>query len=168
MVAPIVWLLTQGEYEWTLLLFAVAAVSDALDGFLAKNFGWQSEIGALLDPIADKALLISVFVTLGLISLIPAWLLVIVVARDVVIVSGAVGYQLLIGRVEGCPTGISKINTGLQLAFVLAVVAQAAYQAPPTAVVQVLGSAMFVTTVVSGMDYVWSWGRRAWRVSHEM
>lgn len=163
LVVPIVWALAEGEYGWTLILFAVAAFSDALDGFLAKNFGWHTEVGALLDPIADKVLLVSVFLALTYVGLIPVWVTLVVVARDVVIVSGALSYRYLIGPVEGRPTTVSKINTSLQLLYVLAAVAYSGYGWPVSSVVLALGSIMFVTTVVSGMDYVWSWGRRAWQ-----
>jgi len=164
LVLPIVWALVEEKYGLTLVLFAVAALSDGLDGFLAKNFGWHTEIGALLDPIADKLLLVSVFLALTYLGMIPVWLMVVVVARDIIIVSGALGYQYLIGPVEGRPTAVSKINTGLQLAYVLAVVAYSGYGWPTSGEVLALGSIMFVTTVVSGMDYVWSWGWRAWQV----
>ncbi len=154
-----------GRYELTLVIFGVAAVSDALDGWLAKHFDWTSRLGKILDPIADKLLLVTVFLTLVWIGLVPLWLGVTVVLRDVVIVGGAIAYRLLIGYVEGRPTPVSKLNTLLQLSFVLAVIAAAAWQNVPRALVVAIGAATFVTTVVSGLDYVLTYAREAVRAT---
>jgi cardiolipin synthase (CMP-forming) len=165
LAAPIVFALLAANYPLTLLLFAVAAASDGLDGWLAKTFGWTSRLGKILDPIADKVLLVTVIVTLVVQGLVPLWFMLTVVLRDVVIVSGAIAYHFLIGYVEGRPTVVSKLNTVLQLSFVLAVIATAAWPALPRALVLALGAATFVTTVVSGLDYVLTYARLAWRES---
>ncbi|MGD1976783.1 MAG: CDP-alcohol phosphatidyltransferase family protein, partial [Gammaproteobacteria bacterium] len=89
LVAPVVWLLLAGEYAWVLVVFFLAGFTDGLDGFLAKRFDWRSRLGGILDPLADKLLLVTSFLTLGYIGLAPVWLLIMVVARDVIIVSGA-------------------------------------------------------------------------------
>lgn len=161
LIAPILLALTAGEYELTLLLFALAGFSDGLDGFLAKRFGWRSRLGGLLDPLADKLLLVSVFLTVTLLGLVPAWLTSVVIGRDLLIVCGALAYRWLVGPVDGRPTPVSKLNTILQLLFILAAVARAAYVWPAESLVTVLGAAVFVTTVVSGIDYVWTWSLRA-------
>ena len=163
LVAPSALALLAGRYELTLLLFGVAAVSDGLDGWLAKSFGWTSRLGKILDPIADKLLLVTVFLTLVWTGLVPLWLGVVVVVRDVVIVGGAIAYRLLIGYIEGRPTPVSKLNTLLQLSFVLAVIAAAAWHEVPQPLVVVVGAATFVTTVVSGIDYVLTYAREALR-----
>ena len=160
---PVAATLLAGEYRWTLLLFAVAAISDGLDGWLAKHFGWTSALGKLLDPIADKVLLVSVYLTLAWVGLVPAWLAMSVVLRDVIIVAGAIAYRLLIGPVTGRPTPVSKLNTVLQLLLVPAVIASAIWRASPPALVIALGAAAFVTTVASGIDYVLTYARLAWR-----
>ena len=167
LTVPVVWALVSGLYSLTLALFLVAAVSDGLDGFLAKRFGWESELGKLLDPVADKLLLVSVFITLTLTSLVPLWLALAAVVRDVVIGVGAATYRRLFGALEGRPTVPSKLNTLLQLSFVLAVVARAADWPVPDALVVALGAATFITTVVSGIDYVLIYSRRAARVARE-
>ena len=123
---PIVWALVNGFYGWTLLLFVIAAVSDGLDGFLAKHYGWTSEVGKVLDPVADKLLLVSVIITLTLVGRVPLWLTVVVVSRDVIIGAGAGVYKWLFGPVEGQPTAASKVNTFFQLSYVILVVASAA------------------------------------------
>jgi len=149
-----------------LLVFFLAGFTDGLDGFLAKRFDWRSRLGGILDPLADKLLLVSSFVTLGYIGLAPVWLLIVVVARDVIIVSGATAYRLMIGEFEASPTRVSKANSALQLLYVLAVVADAAYGLPGRPVVELVGYGVLATTVVSGIDYMVTWGRRAWHVRH--
>jgi cardiolipin synthase len=165
LTVPIVMWLAEGRYGDTLVLFAIAAVSDVLDGFLAKTFGWTSEVGKVLDPLADKLLLVSVFITLAAIGLVPVWLATIAVARDVVIGAGAAIYQWLFGPLEGRPTVPSKINTLVQLMFVIAVVWQAAFRNLPEWLVLGLGALVLVTTVVSGFDYVLTYTRKAIAVS---
>ena len=161
LTVPIVVLLAEGRYRETLVLFAIAAVSDILDGYLAKTFGWTSEVGKWLDPAADKLLLVSVFITLAVIGLVPVWLAAVAVARDVVIGVGAWVYLWLFGPVEGRPTLVSKLNTLVQLLFVIAIVWQAAFQSLPEWLVQGLGALVLVTTIVSGADYVFSYIRKA-------
>jgi cardiolipin synthase len=165
LTVPIVILLAEGRYGETLVLFAVAAASDILDGYLAKTFGWTSEVGKFLDPLADKLLLVSVFITLAVIGLVPAWLAAIAVLRDVIIGAGAGVYKLLFGPVEGRPTIPSKLNTLVQLVFVIAVVWQAAFRNLPDGLIQGLGALVFITTVVSGIDYVQTYIRKAIVVS---
>jgi cardiolipin synthase len=167
LAVPVVWTLVRGEFTATLVLFAIAAASDGLDGYLAKRYGWTSETGKVLDPVADKLLLVSVFVTLTLLGMVPLWLAAVVVARDLVIGIGAAVYRRLFGPLEGRPTMPSKVNTVLQLGYVLAVVGAAATSVVPAPVVTTLGAAVLVTTVVSGTDYVMTYIRRAVRVSRD-
>jgi cardiolipin synthase len=161
LVLPIALALAHQLLALAILLFVIAALSDAADGFLAKRFGWQSELGAVLDPIADKALLATVFVTLSFMKLVPLWLMVAAVARDAIIVSGAAAYRLVIGPLTAHPSLISKINTVCQAAFILAVVSRAKFLLPPEWVVTWLGALVFATVAVSGVDYVLVYGRRA-------
>ena len=161
LVVPIALALFHGRLALSVMLFALAAISDAADGFLAKRFGWQSELGAVLDPIADKLLLATVFVTLSLLKLVPLWLMAAAVARDVIIVSGAAAYRWFIGPLTAHPSFISKINTLCQALFILAVVCRAKFMLPPEWVVTWLGALVFATVVVSGIDYVLVYGRRA-------
>src|SRR5258708_24345863 len=111
LVVPIAMALSHERLALAIILFSVAAMSDAADGFLAKHFGWQSELGAVLDPLADKALLAAVFVTLSLMKLVPLWLMVAAVARDVIIVPGAAAYRIFIGPLPAHPSPLSKITT---------------------------------------------------------
>jgi len=166
LVVPIAMLLFRGEFTQTLLLFGVAAFSDALDGFLAKRFGWTTELGKVLDPLADKLLLVTVFITLAAAGYTPAWLAFVVVARDVIIGIGALTFYWLFGPLHGRPTAVSKLNTLLQLLYVLAAIASLAFGWPDESIVLALGAGVFVTTFVSGIDYVVTYIRRAHAVVH--
>lgn len=162
LLAPLLaWLLVRGEFGATLAVFFAAAVSDALDGFLAKRFHWTSELGKNLDPLADKILLVTVFITLALLGRIPTWLMLLVVTRDVVIAAGAIAFRLLYGPINGAPTFVSKLNTLVQILYVLAVIATAAEFLPDNGIVTALGWLTVTTTVVSGGDYVLTYARRA-------
>ena len=166
LVPPLVALIVEGRFAAALLVLVVAGFSDGLDGYLAKRFSWQTRLGGLLDPIADKLLLMSSFLSLTYVGLLPVELAAVVVARDAVIVLGAIGYQWLIAPVEGMPSRISKLNTACQLAMVFFALTAAAYAWPPPISLTVLGAAVVFTSVVSGLNYVLRWGGRAWRVAH--
>jgi cardiolipin synthase len=161
LVVPIATTLLAGNFDTTLWLFGVAAFSDGLDGYLAKRFGWTTELGKVLDPLADKLLLVTVFIVLAVAGHTPVWLATIVVARDVVIGAGALVYTQAFGPLQGRATVISKINTGVQILYVLALVAGLGVGWPPAPVIVTLAAAVFVTTMVSGIDYVITYSRRA-------
>ena len=145
----------------TLILFFVAGASDLVDGFLAKRFGWQSRIGGILDPAADKLLLGTVFVVLAVLELVPLWLVATALLRDLIIVLGAIGYRVCIGPIEARPSVISKLNTLCQGVFIMSVIGRAEFRVPAAWIVTVLGALTFVTTVVSGIDYGLTHGRAA-------
>jgi cardiolipin synthase len=161
LVYPVAHGILQGRYPAVLALFAIAAFTDGLDGFLAKRFGWTSELGKHLDPLADKLLLVTVFVCLSLADVSPWWLTVVVLLRDLVITFGALTYRVLFGPIDGQPTLRSKLNTVCQIAFCLAVVAREVYGWPDGPVITTLGALVFVTTAVSGLEYVLIYVRRA-------
>lgn len=167
LVPPVVWALLHSEYGMALILFAIAGFSDALDGFLAKHFNWQSRVGSILDPLADKLLLVSSFLTLTWLDFVPLWLLVAVVARDLLIVIGAVSFHLLFGKFEMEPSFLSKMNTFFQIVYVLAVVFYHGEFAFTPWVIEALVYVVLLTTIVSGADYVWIWGRRALEASKQ-
>lgn len=161
MVPPLVWLMLQQQYGYSLVVFFIAGVSDGVDGFLAKHYGWTSRLGGLLDPLADKLLLVSTFVTLGYQGLIPVWLVALVLLRDVVIVSGAVAYHVRVERLDAEPSWISKVNTVLQIGLVLLVIFDQVNPVLSAFWFQVLTFMVLVSTIWSGLDYVWIWSRRA-------
>jgi len=163
LVAPILMLILQGSFGWALALFWLAGFSDGVDGYLAKRFSWHTRLGALLDPIADKLLVAGLFITLAYTGDIPVWLAVSVILRDVVIVAGATAYNFLVRPVQGEPTRVSKLNTALQLLFLLFVISRAGFGWPDEISITILGASVLITVVISGVDYVWSWSRRARR-----
>jgi len=161
MLVPVVWLLVNQQFAVTLWMFAFAAASDGLDGFLAKRFGWTSQLGKVLDPLADKILLVGVFATLAFIGLVPMWLAVTAVARDLIITAGALSYYALYGYPHGQPTVISKLNTLCQVVFLLVIIAARALGENWDTAVTILGALVLLTTVVSGLDYVITWSHKA-------
>jgi len=162
LIWPIATALQAGELRTALALFVAAAVSDGLDGYLAKRFNWTSELGKVLDPLADKLLLVTVFVESAWLELIPWWLTAAVVARDVMIGLGALIFRLWFGPLRGRPTILSKINTALQLVYVMLVMLNAAAGVPPREMLDAAAALTLATTVLSGLQYVASFTRRAW------
>jgi cardiolipin synthase (CMP-forming) len=161
LVVPIAIALARLQLSLAALLFFIGAASDGADGYLARRFGWQSELGGVLDPIADKLLLATAFVTLAYLKLVPLWLMAAAVGRDVIIVAGAIAYRILIGPLTAHPSLISKINTLCQAAYILTVLSRAKFAEPPEWVASWLGALVFATVIVSGIDYVLVYGKRA-------
>jgi cardiolipin synthase (CMP-forming) len=161
LILPLLQAMVAGDHKPIPVLFCLAAVSDGLDGYLAKRFGWTSELGRLLDPAADKLLLVSVFITAAWLDIAPWWVAAVAVARDLVIAGGALCYRLWFGPLKGRPTVVSKINTGVQLLYLAAVVLASASGFPPREVLSALAVVMVVTTLASGADYVGRFVRRA-------
>lgn len=166
-VIPVVWLLLSQQFGWALVLFALAGISDAVDGFLAKSNGWQSRLGGILDPLADKALLVSCLLVLGSMGLVPVWLVMAAIFRDLVIVAGALLYNYRVEELEAAPTLSSKVNTLFQLVLVIAAITDAGPMPLPGWLIGVLTWACLITILVSGVQYVLVWSakarRRGWR-----
>lgn len=159
---PTAWLLLQHAYWPTLAVFFIAAVTDAADGYLAKRFHWETELGKALDPLADKLLLVTVFITLAAINLIPNWLAALVVLRDVVITAGAIAYRVLCGPLrDAAPTLLSKLNTLVQILYVLGVVWAAAMNWQLPFIHTLAAWVVAATTLLSGADYVLTYSRLA-------
>jgi len=150
------------RFGTALIFFGIAGFSDGLDGYLAKHYHWTSRLGELMDPLADKLLLVSSFVTLGWLGWIPLWLVAVVVLRDLVIVGGAIVFHMRVERLEAMPSMVSKLNTFAQILLVLAVIFSQGIHPLPALLMELLMYSVLVTTIWSGFDYVWTWGRRAW------
>lgn len=159
LVAPLVALLLRGDFEAALWIAVAAGLSDALDGFLARHFGWRSRLGSLLDPLADKLLLVAAYLTLAQVGQVAWALALLVLARDAVIVLGALAYHGIVGEFEARPSLWSKATTLGQILFVLLVLASNAFALHW----QQRGYAWIIAalTVISGVDYVVRWGLRA-------
>ncbi|HEV7447481.1 MAG TPA: CDP-alcohol phosphatidyltransferase family protein [Steroidobacteraceae bacterium] len=162
LVWPVAAALAHREYLLALALIIIAGVSDVVDGYLAKRFNWTSELGKFLDPLADKLLLVTVFVEAAWLGLAPWWLTSAVVARDVLIGLGAMVFRLWFGPLRGRPTISSKINTAMQLLYPMAMLVNAAINFPPHEVLDALAILVFITTVFSGLNYMAIFTRRAW------
>jgi cardiolipin synthase (CMP-forming) len=154
-----IWLILGGRYGAAFWVFIIAGLSDALDGFIAKHFDRRTRLGALLDPIADKALLVSMYVTLGLAHQLWTSLVILVVFRDVMIVGGFLLIQAFSVPKQYDPLYISKINTGLQIALVAFVLARLGLGADPGGIDIGLSYAVIATTVLSGLSYLVRWAR---------
>jgi cardiolipin synthase (CMP-forming) len=129
-VPLVMMLIIQRRWDYALMLFVFAGISDALDGFIARQFNMKSELGAYLDALADKALLVCIYVTLAVVNVVPIWLAILVVSRDVMIVSAVLLSWVLNNPVHIKPLLISKINTGVQIAFAALVLASRAFDIP--------------------------------------
>ncbi|OUR63848.1 CDP-alcohol phosphatidyltransferase [Methylophaga sp. 42_25_T18] len=163
LIIPVIWAMLTEQFMLALVIFAIAGISDALDGFLAKHNHWESRLGSILDPIADKLLLVASFTTLAWLGLLPMWLLWLVIGRDLMIVLGGVAYHYVVGQFELLPLWSSKINTVMQILLVLLVMLQQLWITEFQQLV-IIGKWLVVASVVnSGTEYVLVWGLRAWQ-----
>lgn len=159
----VIWLLLDGQSGPAFALFLLAGITDAVDGMIAKRFNQQTELGAYLDPIADKALLVSVFVTLGVLQELPVWLVVLAVSRDAMIVGGVLLSYTLGNPLVMKPLLISKANTVAQIVLVAGVLAHMSFPAFQTAMTGIaIGYTVWLTaatTAASGGAYMVTWVR---------
>jgi cardiolipin synthase len=162
-----VWLMLGDRFAAAFWLFIAAGVSDALDGFLARHFSKRTKLGGYLDPIADKTLLVSVYVTLGLRGHIADWLVILVVFRDLLIIGGAVIYHLLTQSLRMQPLFISKFNTVAQIVLAGVVLAQLGYGIADERLLSVMVHVVAATTFLSGAAYVVLWSWRLFAVEDE-
>jgi cardiolipin synthase len=150
-------MIAEDRWRAAFLLFVVAGVSDALDGWLAKTYSLQSELGAVLDPIADKALLISIYVTLAIGGHAPVWLAILIVSRDALIVGG-VSVAWFLGRpIKVKPHVVSKITTAAQLALAAVILGGMAYDIRMALLEWLLVESVAALTVASATVYLWVW-----------
>lgn len=161
LVVPVAVAILSNEFVLTLILFAVASVSDGVDGYLARRFDWTSRFGAILDPIADKLMLIVSFFLLTYIGIFPMWLAAVVIGRDLIIVAGAAAYHILFGEYDFSPSRIGKLSTLLQFCLVLlGLVGLAVFQIDAW-VLEMGVWLVFAVSSLSGLDYCFTWGRKA-------
>lgn len=153
-----VWLVMRQHFDLAFALFAAAGLSDAVDGWLARRQGGTA-LGAILDPAADKALLVCMYITLAAVGVLPDWLAILVVFRDLVIVGGLLVLWLLGQPVRVRPLWVSKLNTALQLSLVAVALALAGFGPRVPGVLDALVWVVAGTTLVSGAAYVWKVAR---------
>lgn len=157
LVPLVFWLVVTEQSKLAFLLFVVAGISDGIDGFLAKRFGWQTELGAYLDPLADKLLLVSIFVALGVLGALPSWVVIAVVSRDILIVAGVVLAWLLDHPMTIRPLWISKANTVAQILLVGTVLAGLGFKIEFGMLLTLLIWVTAALTVLSMAAYLRQW-----------
>jgi len=163
LIAPFAGALLAHEYRVALMIFAIASVTDGLDGFLARRFNWRSRFGAVADPLADKALLITAYLVLTYTSVLPLWLFALVLGRDFLIVGGALVYHYCIGRFDMRPSMPGKLNTLVQIFVVLGIIVLLAGLPVQPWWLDVGVWLVAASTVFSGAHYIVVWSARAWR-----
>jgi cardiolipin synthase len=158
---PVLIILLKYEmFSSALMLFVLAGVSDGLDGYIAKRFRSETRLGAILDPVADKVLLVSCFIVLTVMGHLPFWLLLVVAFRDIVIVGGYLLLVTLEGGVRMDPSRISKLNTVFQICLITMVLVKLAAAADVAVVIDALIALVTLTSILSGAHYVWIWAFR--------
>ena len=159
LVPVVVWAIATGQMRLAFLLFLAAAISDAIDGFLAKRFGMKTDLGAYLDPLADKVLIVSIYVTLGVTGIIPLWIVILVVSRDIMIV-GAIILSWVVDRpVAIRPHPVSKFNTGVQIFLPCLVLASHGFGFDAEPVLTLVMALVAVLTLLSVGLYLADWVR---------
>jgi cardiolipin synthase len=158
-VPVILWAITSGETRIAFALFLAAGLSDLVDGFLAKRFGMATELGAYLDPLADKAMIVSIYVALGIVEAIPRWLVILVVSRDIMIVSAVILSWLVDKPVKLKPIAVSKLNTVAQIVYATVVLAALTFGWEIPLVMGVLIGLVTVLTLLSVAFYLAEWAR---------
>ncbi|MGE3898424.1 MAG: CDP-alcohol phosphatidyltransferase family protein [Variibacter sp.] len=159
LVPVVVWAITSGEMLVAFIVFVVAGISDAVDGFLAKHFNMTTEIGAYLDPLADKVLLVSIYVALGIAGNIPRWLVILVVSRDLMIIGAVILSWLVSKPVNIRPLVVSKLNTAAQIVFAGLVLGSLGLDFDPGWAMPVMMAAVAVLTLLSVGAYLREWVR---------
>ena len=163
LIPVLVLLLVQERFAAAFAVFVVSAISDLADGMIARHWNLRTRLGAIADPLADKLTMLAVTLVLASQALVPLWLAIAIVVRDLVIVAGAVAFHFIVGRVEMEPSRLSKFNTVLEFSVLSALLADAARVIEVTAFLPPLFVLVTATIVGSGIHYVWTWGRRAVR-----
>jgi cardiolipin synthase (CMP-forming) len=158
-VPVILWAITSGEMRIAFILFLVAGLSDLIDGFLAKRFGMATELGAYLDPLADKAMIVAIYVALGIVEAMPRWLVILVVSRDIMIVSAVILSWLVDKPVKLKPLAVSKLNTVAQIVYATIVLAALTFRWEIPLVTGALMGVVAVLTLLSVAFYVAEWVR---------
>ncbi len=161
LAAPLGLLILREDFAWALGIGLFAGITDALDGYFARRLQAFSRWGAALDPIADKILITVAFLSFARVELIPWYLALLVISRDVIIVIGATCYYKLIGPFEFAATNLSKANMFVQISFCTLVLLAQVVPAIPPMVVTVGSAAVLFIAAASGFDYIMSWTIKA-------
>ena len=159
LVPLVILMIQQGEWTAAFALFVIAGLTDGIDGFFARQFDQRTELGAYLDPLADKALLVSIYVTLAIGGVIPSWLTILVVSRDVMIMGAVIVSWLLDNPVRIRPLYVSKANTFAQIALAALVLGARAFGLDLARGVMVMAIVVGCLTLASTAAYLAFWLR---------
>ncbi|CAN7444858.1 CDP-alcohol phosphatidyltransferase family protein [Bosea sp. LjRoot237] len=159
LVPLVIVMIVNGRWDEAFFLFVAAGVSDAIDGFIAKRFDMKSELGAYLDPLADKALIVSIYITLAIVGIIPVWLVIVVVSRDLMIVAAVILSWLMARPVTIAPIIVSKLNTAAQLVFAALVLGSKSFGIDAGAVMPAAQIVVATLTLASMGAYLALWLR---------
>jgi len=167
LIAPFAAALMAKEYRFALVIFFLASATDAFDGFLARHYNWRTRLGAIADPLADKALLITAYLMLVLTDVLPAWLFWLVLGRDLLIVCGGLAFHYGVGRFEMQPSLPGKLNTLIQILVALAIIILLADLPMQPWVMDVGILLVAASAIFSGAHYIGVWSLRAWRAKRQ-
>lgn len=159
LVPLVVWAISAGTMWIAFVLFVVAGISDAVDGFLAKRYNMTTELGRYLDPLADKALIVSIYLALGINGTIPRWLVILVVSRDILIVGGIMLSWLMGDPLKIKPLWVSKLNTAAQIVFACVVLGSIGFEIKADVLTEIMMGVVACTTLLSIAAYVVEWMR---------
>jgi cardiolipin synthase len=163
---PLVWFMLEKQYEIALYIAIIAGFSDMLDGFLAKTFGWEGWLGGVLDPLADKFMMLCCFLVFAVQGIIPNWLLILILARDIIIITGATYYHFSISKVNKAkPSLLSKLNTAIQILLIVVLLAHLSIFQFNQIYIDILIYLVIFLTASSGLHYVFHWTRKAITIS---
>jgi len=167
LVPWLVVLLQDQQYGLSLAVFVIAGLSDGLDGYIAKRFDAITYLGSILDPIADKVLLVTSYIMLSVMGIIPFWLMVVVVFRDIIIIGGNLLMVLFFSSMEMKPLAISKLNTVIQILYIVLVLASLSFGWQYSDFISLVGIAVAITSVLSGLSYVYIGSIKATQMSED-
>ena len=167
LIAPFAAALMAKEYRFALVIFFLASATDAFDGFLARHYNWRTRLGAIADPLADKALLITTYLMLAITGVLPAWLFWLVLGRDLLIVCGGLAFHYGVGRFEMQPSLPGKLSTLIQILVALAIIILLADLPMHPWVMDVGILLVAASAIFSGAHYIGVWSLRAWRAKRQ-
>lgn len=168
LIIPLCFALIHHEYTAAFSLFVIAGISDGLDGFLARRYGWTTYFGGIVDPIADKLLMMATYYLMVLQHHIPLWLVLAVISRDIIIILGVIACYYCFERFQFKASLISKINTVLQIVLIIMVLVNLSFFKLPTGLLENMMYVVLATTVFSFIDYFWVWSRRAFALRNNI
>jgi cardiolipin synthase len=167
LIIPFLFYLYTHEYALAFYIFLIAGFTDGLDGWLARHYNWKSSFGSVMDPLADKLLVATSYISLALLGKLPWWLVTLVFFRDLTISLGVISWYIFIRkRIDFMPTMLSKLNTTFQLALVILCLYELTFSTSIPYLFSILIYLVAITTAATFLNYVWTWGKKAYKTQH--